>query len=60
MSAIHPLPLLKAFRKGRFFIVWRGGRTMAAETVYDYYYGDESSQFSFYRIPRQLIMRCNV
>ena len=24
---------------------------MAAETVYDYYYGDESSQFSFYRIP---------
>ena len=28
---------------------------MAAETVYDYYYGDESSQFSFYRIPRQLI-----
>ena len=29
---------------------------MAAETVYDYYYGDESSQFSFCRIPRQLIM----
>lgn len=28
---------------------------MAAETVYDYYYGDESSQFSFYRIPRRLI-----
>lgn len=23
--------------------------------IYDYYYGDESSQFSFYRIPRQLI-----
>ena len=23
--------------------------------VFDYYYGDESSQFSFYRIPRLLI-----
>lgn len=22
---------------------------------FDYYYGDESSQFSFYRIPRQLV-----
>ena len=28
---------------------------MAAGTVFDYYYGDESNQFSFYRIPRQLI-----
>lgn len=28
---------------------------MAAENSFDYYYGDESSQFSFYRIPRQLI-----
>ena len=28
---------------------------MAAGTVFDYYYGDESEQFSFYRIPRQLI-----
>ena len=28
---------------------------MCAESVFDYYYGDESSQFSFYRIPRQLI-----
>lgn len=28
---------------------------MAAENCYDYYYGAESSQFSFYRIPRQLI-----
>lgn len=28
---------------------------MPTETVFDYYYGDESSQFSFYRIPRQLI-----
>ncbi len=29
---------------------------MAAEASFDYYYGDESSQFSFYRIPRQLIV----
>ncbi len=28
---------------------------MAGETTFDYYYGDESNQFSFYRIPRQLI-----
>ncbi len=28
---------------------------MAAETSFDYYYSDESSQFSFYRIPRQLV-----
>ena len=28
---------------------------MAADTAFDYYYGDESNQFSFYRIPRQLI-----
>ena len=28
---------------------------MTAEKSFDYYYGDESSQFSFYRIPRQLI-----
>mgnify|MGYP001031550623 CR=1 FL=1 len=25
-------------------------------TNYDYYYGEESNQFSFYRIPRQLIV----
>ena len=30
-------------------------QNMAAETSFDYYYGDESSQFSIYRIPRQLI-----
>lgn len=24
--------------------------------VFDYYYGDESSQFYFYRIPRQLVI----
>ena len=29
---------------------------MAGETFFDYYYGDESNQFSFYRIPRQLII----
>ena len=28
---------------------------METERVYDYYYGDESDQFSFYRIPRRLI-----
>ena len=28
---------------------------MAAETSFDYYYGDENNQFSFYRIPRQLV-----
>ena len=28
---------------------------MGDAQVFDYYYGDESSQFSFYRIPRLLI-----
>ena len=28
---------------------------MSDTTTFDYYYGDEGSQFSFYRIPRQLI-----
>lgn len=28
---------------------------MAEQFQYDYYYGDESNQFSFYRIPRELI-----
>lgn len=28
---------------------------MEDKTPFDYYYGDESSQFSFYRIPRQLV-----
>ena len=28
---------------------------MSQSVVFDYYYGDESSQFSFYRIPRQLV-----
>ena len=28
-------------------------------TSYDYYYGEESNQFSFYRIPRQLIVGAN-
>ena len=28
---------------------------MAESMIYDYYYGDESNQFSFYRIPRQLV-----
>ena len=29
---------------------------MTADTVFDYFYGDESNLFSFYRIPRQLIV----
>lgn len=28
---------------------------METNTRFDYYYGDESNQFSFFRIPRQLI-----
>lgn len=28
---------------------------METTMIFDYYYGDESNQFSFYRIPRQLI-----
>ena len=39
--------------EGAFFIL--GGGKVDGSTVFDYYYGDESSQFSFYRIPRQLI-----
>ncbi len=38
---------------GCFFIL--GGGKVNGSTVFDYYYGDESSQFSFYRIPRQLV-----
>ncbi len=29
---------------------------MTADTVFDYFYGDESTMFSFYRIPRQLVV----
>ena len=39
--------------EGAFFIL--GGGKVDGSTVFDYYYGDESSQFSFYRIPRQLV-----
>lgn len=28
---------------------------MSAKATFDYYYGEESNQFSFYRIPRELI-----
>lgn len=28
---------------------------MAENVLYDYYYGEESSQFSFFRIPRLLM-----
>lgn len=27
----------------------------AGTEIFDYYYGDESNQFSYYRIPRQLV-----
>ena len=29
---------------------------MTADTIFDYFYGDESNMFSFYRIPRQLFV----
>ena len=38
-----------------FLLPGKESRNMAADTAFDYYYGDESNQFSFYRIPRQLI-----
>ena len=38
---------------GCFFIL--GGGKVNDTPVFDYYYGDESSQFSFYRIPCQLV-----
>lgn len=43
-----------AFRKGRLFYCLEVGQNMD-NMNFDYYYGDESNQFSFYRIPRQLI-----
>lgn len=38
-----------------FFMFGKGAFTMFTESVFDYYYSDERSQFSFCRIPRQLI-----
>ena len=32
-----------------------GGQPEMDNQDFDYYYGDESNQFSFYRIPRQLV-----
>lgn len=29
---------------------------MEEQTFFDYYYGGESEQFAFYRIPRQLVI----
>ena len=38
-----------------FFMFGKGAFMMFAESVFDYYYGDEGNQFSFCRIPRRLI-----
>ena len=47
-------PSPKALRKGAPFFLPNGGENVGKQ-AFDYYYGDESNQFSFYRIPRQLI-----
>ena len=39
-------------RKGPFFTTFMGGTQMTHQ--YDYYYGIEAEQFSFYRIPKIL------
>ena len=54
MSAIHPLSPTRGVPKGTPFLL-PGGQTNMDNMNFDYYYGDESNQFSFYRIPRQLI-----
>ena len=46
---------MSAALRGAFLLSGKERRNMAAETSFDYYYGDESNQFSFYRIPRQLV-----
>ena len=48
-------PTVKRPERGAFLLSGKERRNMAAETSFDYYYGDESNQFSFYRIPRQLV-----
>ena len=48
-------PIVKRPERGAFLLPGKERRNMAAETSFDYYYGDESNQFSFYRIPRQLV-----
>lgn len=37
------------------FFISQGGLSMNDDTAFDYYYGDESEQFAFYRIPRKLV-----
>lgn len=39
----------------RFFHVRKRGATIDNRIIYDYFYGDESEQFSYYRIPRLLV-----
>lgn len=47
--------------KKSFFNFWRNGSSeqeaerLGKEEVFDYYYGTEAEQFSFFRIPRVLI-----
>ena len=48
-------PTAKRPERGAYLLSGKERRNMAAETSFDYYYGDESNQFSFYRIPRQLV-----
>ena len=48
-------PIVKRPERGAFLLPGKEGQNMAAEISFDYYYGDESNQFSFYRIPRQLV-----
>ena len=47
-------PTVKRPERGAFLLSGKERRNMAAETSFDYYYGDESNQFSFYRIPPSL------
>ena len=47
--------IVKRPERDSFLLLGKERRNMAAETSFDYYYGDESNQFSFYRIPRQLV-----
>lgn len=39
----------------RLFLLFEEMNFVETTMIFDYYYGDESNQFSFYRIPRPLI-----
>ena len=58
----YQMPLLRTPIKGvlnffgtPFFHAPKGCAGMEEQTFFDYYYGGESEQFAFYRIPRQLV-----